>query len=323
MKSWRASFLLFFIIGNASCNTSILQENVPEKGTFSPEEIQGDDSKFRLSIENLISYYITQKLTYTSECRIFYKTHVKKWKNKDIVKCFEYAPVEAVPELIHRLLQRKSNLAQKTLDKVIKIIAEGHYTSKYSASVKQLIDAGSSTKEISLQHITNGHDIACETTVLILKANKSLYQNEIPLNTKIYGQPRKEDLIYQSDTDNGRAMCPEAIRLLISYNPELRNVQSERGTPLDLYLLDKKHPDWDVEIAKSLITKKNINMQSNRIRATPLHSLLYHHYNESSYDLEIIVAALKLGADIDLKDTEGITVRDLIKKRADLVSLLE
>jgi hypothetical protein len=311
----------------AFCDASKDQKNALKEVYYSAEEVQQDDVKFRFLIERNIRYYLSVGISTASKCRIFYKTHQKSWQHNDIISCFEYAPAETIPELTNRLLQRRSVLAQNTLDTVLKTIAEFFATSKYSTTVKQLINSGASAEKVSLQHITNGHDIMCEATVLILKSNKHLYQHESSLNTRVDGVFRKEDLIYQSDTDNGRAMCPEAIRLLISYNPELRNVQSERGilpglVPLGLYLLDKKHPDWDVEIAKSLITKKNINMQSNRIRATPLHSLLYHHYNESSYDLEIIVVALKLGADIDLKDKEGITVRDLIKKRADLVSLL-
>ncbi len=265
---------------------------------------------------------IFRKLVETkfSLCHILINEIIKPLKVNEVVDCIESATFEMKPFLIKRILEREEKVSRKILSRVLEVIAQDPYSGIYSKTIKKLMDAGASTKNINLQLVQkdgNNH-IACNSVILILRSNKDLYLNKSRLNNK---PSSLNDLHYLADTGNGRELCSSAILLLASYNSELLNVQDYRGfTPLHYYLEDSNHPQWDVKTAKILMTKENINMQIH-MGHTALQMLINH--SKTRWDLDLIKTGLELGADINIKNKKDISLKDLILKRPELRSVLK
>ena len=246
---------------------------------------------------------------------LFLLENRKKFQDKEIMECYHSRIFVNIryTTLIANLIAKKGHaIPQKTLNKIIKYIAEDSSIpdDQKLLTIKNLIKSGASTKDISLNYVIyNNTDFACKSVMQILKNNKALYQRTPP------PKPLQYDLNYLSDTDDGRRLCPEAILLLVSYNPKLRNIQGDVDTfgltPLQIYLVDQKQSNWRLDVAKRLMTKENINMTSGL--KTPLEILL--DFGKSTpWDLKVIRYAMKLGADIT-------PIKDIILKRADLKPL--
>jgi len=248
---------------------------------------------------------------------LFLLENRKKYQDKKVMECFDSITLvgNSVKHtiLIANLIAKKGPaIPQKTLNKIIKSIAQDSTIpdDQKLLTIKNLIKSGASTKDISLNHVVyNNTNFACKSLMQILKNNKALYQRTPP------PKPLQYDLNYLSDTDDGRRLCPEAILLLVSYNPKLRNIQGDVDTfgltPLQLYLIDQKQSNWRLDVAKRLMTKENINMTSGL--KTPLEILL--DFGKSTpWDLKVIRYAMKLGADIT-------PIKDIILKREDLKPL--
>jgi len=156
---------------------------------------------------------------------------------------------------------------------------------------------------------------SCKTLILILKRNKAIYQQNPVRKFNRY------DLQILTDMTTS-ILCPKAIDTLIDINPKLRNIRDESGiTPLNYYLYDTTSTNWSAGIAKKLMTKENINVRGLE-SDVPLYSLL-HYDNKTRWDKGLIKYAIKLGADINLKNQDGISVRDMILKRPDLRSVID
>ena len=247
---------------------------------------------------------------------LFLLENRKKYQDKKVMECFDSITLvgNSVKHtiLIANLIAKKGPaIPQKTLNKIIKSIAQDSTIpdNQKLLTIKNLIKSGASTKDISLNLVVyNNTNFACKSLMQILKNNKALYQRTPP------PKPLQYDLNYISDTDS-RIPCPEAILLLVSYNPKLRNIQGDVDTfgltPLQIYLVDQKQSNWRLDVAKRLMTKENINMTSGL--KTPLEILL--DFGKSTpWDLKVIRYAMKLGADIT-------PIKDIILKREDLKPL--
>lgn len=115
-------------------------------------------------------------------------------------------------------------------------------------------------------------------------------------------------------------VCPEAIEKLARANPALLNKRQNYSgaNPLHLYLSGL---NVDIELVNKLITSANINMKTN-LGNTPLHEFLINHKSLANINQQIIKMMIARGANINIKNNEGVTVKDLMLKNPDLSGLL-
>ena len=202
--------------------------------------------------------------------------------------------------------------------------------------IRALVNRGIPTQDILLQTINDGSENPlCEVTTFFLKKNIQFYkrdkwlneskQQRIDFDKTLHPIYRKSDLHYLTDTLIRSDTCFGAIELLVSTNPNLRDLVIDKyynSTPLNLYMvgfIDRYKKD--ISIAKQLITQTNVNRRDN-YGNTPLHSLLING-SSTRRDPTLVRVFLQKGANIDIKNKNGITARELIIKRPDLKSLLK
>lgn len=299
-------FLILIAIFSYGCG-------VKEKETFK----EGQPNKNMASVRSINNdkVVLSALVANTGEtCKNLLKEDNALLKQKEVIECIENTTGELLPLIVDNLLKHKPPVSIKILTNVVEKIAQNPFKAKYTNAIRRLMEAGASTQNISIQLVLDGSDVSCSSLMLILKSNKRYYESmSASSKAQINKESREGDLHFLSDTGNGRAMCPKAIFLLAGYNPKLLDKQDERGyTPVHYYFEDSNHPQWNIRIAKLLMTKKNINMQTN-IGNTPLHMLL--QYNKSKWDLDLIKTARALGANMYLKNKKDTTVKDLIIKR--------
>lgn len=255
------------------------------------------------------------------KCYIFLDSYQGSLNRKNLSDCL-IENRDLTPTIVDKLLTRKRAVSQKTLDEVLKLIIISTLSTRHTKTIKKLIDAGASTENFNVR-IYSGNDIACGAVLMILEKNKKFYQRDDLLGITVDGFPRGLDLHFLTNTGIGRGLCPEAIPLLVSFNQKLINFQSEYDhlSPLHEYLYDVRHSDWDMNTAKLLMSKGNINLQTKQGNTALHYLLLYNQEDMSDKIIELIANALKLGADLTLKNEHGVTVKDLIMKRPDLKSV--
>ena len=308
-----------FLITSSSSACDQAFKSTLSKGSIkqtSPISIKNKSANKEITLQNRIKEKYPKCLLLLNNKNDFYP-------HKKVIDCFKIVSVSLTPFLIKKLLEKR-NISTKTLTKVLEIVATDTSTAVYSGLIKQLIDAGASTKNVRIDGVTwNNRDFSCNSVMLIIKHNKEIYQQDpVP-------EWNRYDLHHLSDTDDGRSLCPKAIETLVDFNPKLRNVPSDIGplsneTPLHLYLSDSQHPDWNAGVAKKLMTKENINMVDGG-GYVPLY-LLLNFDHQTPRDRELIEYALKLGADLNIKNHkngDGASVKELILKRPDLRSLVK
>lgn len=192
-----------------------------------------------------------------------------------------------------------------------------------------MINKGVPVKDVLLRQIGEGGTLwaPCEAYNLFLnqniklyKDNKTLYEpiSDIDGQKGINSSYRWEDLHHLSDHTYN--VCPEAIEKLARANPALLNKrQNYNGAnPLHLYLSGL---NVDIELVNKLITSANINMKTN-LGNTPLHEFLINHKSLANINQQIIKMMIARGANINIKNNEGVTVKDLMLKNPDLSGLL-
>lgn len=201
--------------------------------------------------------------------------------------------------------------------------------------IKTMMDKGVSVRNVLLSQIgEGGHAWAsCESFLLILNKNIGLYKDKKTLNEPVPSYEKGEHPSYRWKdifhlTDFGYNICPEAIKRLVQANPdELLNkrLAMSEGNPLHNYLagVDMSRPE-SVPLIKMLTTPINVNMKS-KWSGTPLHGFLSNIATRaSSQDKHMITWFIEQGANINLKNAEGVTVKDLIlKSRPDLSGVLK
>jgi hypothetical protein len=174
---------------------------------------------------------------------------------------------------------------------------------------------------------------SCSFYMPIFTKNITLYQNQktlytaIPKSNNPYWEDTSRfrwlDLHYLVDTTMRINRCYEIIKTLVKTNFTLLNKKhiNDNGTPLHYFLRDLSIKSLsDIKIIKILTTKTNINMQT-KYGNTPLHEFLMRNH-KSNQDKHIIKWLIEQGADIDIKNNQGLMVKELILENKDLSELL-
>ncbi len=237
-----------------------------------------------------------------------------------------YLAIKLSPHLMKLSISDLTNILNITLS-----------SSRYASNpkfIKTLLDRGVPTEHILLQQIrwwssTTG---GCSVVMLILKKNAHLYVQKkylnepVPLDidgkikkAKSGAAYRRDDLFPFTYNHAHSVLCPNVIAELLKINPDLRDsVDSNKETPLHQYM--DMFPN-QLTLGKKLISKNNINLQ-DAFGRTPLHILLHYVTSPDKRVIEMTKALLKSGAKIDLRNKEGVTVRELIMKHPELKKLL-
>ena len=268
-------------------------------------------------------------------CRVLFNK--KSPSQSKIDNCIYAVNKTSTPQFIDRLLNHKPSVPKETLGKLTNTLTNYDTYTKYIGSLKKLIQAGAPTENVNVPYIWHGNDFACNSVMLILKNNIHLYKDKHALQSKPIGavpnhtsKKRVTDLSWLANTSDGKSICNGAIKYLVSYNPNLLN-KPQGFTPLHSYLGDLNHPQWDIKVAKLLMTKNNVNSHGKE-GVTPLHGLLANG-RKSKWDLVVLKEILKLGGDVSIKGEAGelnfktskrkkVSVKELIMKRPDLIGVL-
>jgi len=241
LMTMKKLLLIFLLTGSSSACSQTFESNI-SKGSIK-QTSTNKEAHFRNRIEEKYP-----------KCRLLIDKN-ESYLHKEVIDCFETVTFSLRPFLIKKFLE-KQHISTKTLTKVLEVVATDTSTAVHSKLIKQLIEAGASTKKVRLNNVTwNNRNFSCDSVMLIIKSNKEIYQQDpVP-------EWNRYDLHHLSDTDDGRSLCPKAIETLVGYNPKLRNIKDKYDyTPLHHYLSDSQHPDWNAGVAKNLMTKENINM---------------------------------------------------------------
>jgi hypothetical protein len=201
--------------------------------------------------------------------------------------------------------------------------------------IQSLITQGVPVKNVLLNQVGKGGSDAesCKPYHLFLSENITLYQSSKTLYEPIpdiNGQQgiapsyRWEDLYYLADTSYRTYTCYDDIALLVKVAPDLLNKKHnyDGATPLHYYLRGLfKRDKQDIKLVSILMTPTNVNMKSNDGN-TPLHELL-NGKKPFVTDKQIIQMMIDKGADINIRNNQGVTVREIIEKRLDLFNLVK
>lgn len=265
-------------------------------------------------------------------CKVIINSNNKMLTHKEVIECIDdltfklsqsnRAPKNLFKYLGYKLVSKEASIPKGTLTKVVEKVAQGY--SGYSEFISFLISKGASTKDISLQLVLDGNSVNCQSTLAILKNNKNIYSDSSSTK-EINGYRVSQDLTFLADTGDGRKVCPKAIKYLAKLNPKLRNIkQRSLGfTPLHFLFTDfdnTGNTPRNRSLAKILMTKKNINMSSNA-GDTPLH-VLFLYGSPKKEDLPIIKQIINLGANLNIRNKKGVSVKELIIKNPEFRSLL-
>jgi ankyrin repeat protein len=213
------------------------------------------------------------------------------------------------------------------LKQVLNHVAESSYPGN-PKFIKWLIDKGVPTKDIVL--VAPDSKESCQVNKLILEKNRELYLDDKYLNSSLgrdHISPR--NLLFYLVANTNQTPCPDVIMILIAINPDLRNYQNDFGsTPLHHYMESYRDGIFDsINLAKKLITPKNINIQ-NKLGQTPLHMYLVNkmyvqiHDPLRMRDINMIKTMLQSGANIEIKDNRGISIKEIMKASPQLAKLI-
>ena len=196
--------------------------------------------------------------------------------------------------------------------------------------IQSMIDHGISVEKVLLSEIGAGAVgwASCDSYMLLLNKNIALYKNDKTLYEPVYDADeetkgstpsyRLEDIHHLADPNY--TICPEVIEWLVRVNPELPNKRGDIGyygsTPLHLFLGSTyMRKSSDIKVLNNLITPTNINMKDND-GDTPLHRFIGNK-NTTNLAIKKKIAKMMIsrGANINIKNNEGITVKDLMLKQ--------
>jgi len=272
------------------------------------------------------------------ECKYFLE-HTKPVEEKNIISCFERVLHESPPKgLVGYMITHTdfSRLSKPTLSKLTELFVL--LRAREHKIISKLIGLGAQTKNISIglaadygdegEQQVIGNSRNCKTIELIIANNKKFYQSGGLYTGKT--KVKATDLHNITSTFDQWNICPKAVKLLTKYNPGMRDIiDPVVGTPLRQLLSDFSKVGNNPELVKILMTHKNINLQDEAKYGgnTPLHLLLKYSVTTSNPSLkanarDVIRAMINMGANINIKNKDGITVRELINKHPDLRHLL-
>ncbi len=284
-------------------------------------EIQADGSSYDV-ILNELEFKAEVERNYP-ECGMFLDNYPKPLEQGKLRECLIENRV-LTPTIVAKILAHQPPVSKEFIDEALEIVLISTMSTPHIKAIKKLINAGASTEKFNAE-IHSGNDIACEVVSVVIKKNKEFYKDEKLLSIKRDGyHSRWLDLHYLTNTVTEYNLCNKAATLLVGINPKLINYQKEddKSTPLHNYLYDVNYSHWEMGVAKLLMSKENINLQT-KWGDTALHYLLLYNKESTAKLIELLKNALSLGADLTLKNEEGITVKELIMKQPDLVSVLK
>ncbi len=183
--------------------------------------------------------------------------------------------------------------------------------------IKKLINRGASTKNIPIDRIVNHNDVICEPIEIILENNEELYRTNPVFG--IGNSVDASDIFPLVDTYVGHHyVCVKAIEKLISYYPESIDLNSN-GIPLKHLLQNPEPTKVPPTLAVKLLSNDNVNMTDDA-GDTALHTYLMGNQHRGIKSLKkyqtVIDKFIELGGDLDLKNNNGITVRELLIKNS-------
>ena len=267
------------------------------------------------------------------ECQYFIKD-IKPVAETSVINCFERVLHEQPPKGFVSYMTKQtnfSNFSKKSLEKILKLFV--YLRAREIKTVRKLISLGAPTNHISIGLISDygdqgeqlvvGNARNCKTIEMIIINNRKFYQSGGVYTGGI--KTKATDLHNLTSTFDQWYVCPKAVKLLSTYNPRMKDVIDQTfGTPLEQLFSDFSKVRRDPELAKVLMTKTNINRQVKG--NTPLHILLLYSVSDQpnlkAKDKYTVKAMLDMGANIDLKNKNGITAREAILKRNDLKYLI-
>lgn len=205
------------------------------------------------------------------------------------------------------------------------------------AFIETLVEKGISPKYVLLSRVGDSSPWAsCEGYMFILDKNIGLYEDKKTLyepvqhrdagSTSSYSYYRWMDLFHLTDPANN--ICPEVIERLVRASPELLNKRDplNMATPLNQFLAASENSPRKMQVIKILTTPVNINLKNNA-GDTPLHTFLKNENPDTNSsgdpDKQVVKWLIEQGANINLKDKQGISVKELLLKRPDLSGLLK
>jgi len=268
------------------------------------------------------------------ECEYFIK-NTKPVTEKNITNCFERVLHEQPPKgFVSYMVEHTNfnNLSKQTLGELLKLFTE--LRAREFKIVRKLINLGAPTTHISIgliadygdqgEQLVVGNARNCKAIEMIIINNRKFYQSGGLYTGRI--KMKATDLHNLTRTFDQWYICPRAVKLLSGYNPRMKDISDQTsGTPLDQLFSDFSKVGRDPELAKVLMTKTNINRQVGG--NTPLHILLLYSVTDQpslkAKDKYTVKAMLDMGANIDLKNKNGVTAREEILKRNDLKYLLK
>lgn len=152
-------------------------------------------------------------------------------------------------------------------------------------TISKLISLGTPTNHISIglvadygdqgEQLVVGNSRNCRTIELIITNNRKFYQSGGLYTGRI--KMKVTDLHNLTSTFDQWYICPKAVKMLVKYNPRMRNIiDPVFGTPLRQLLSDFSKVDRNPELAKILMTKRNINLQ-DEARCTSSVAKVFSH----------------------------------------------
>ncbi len=315
-------FSSFFLLGCSNSNkTNVTKNNIKVVDLTDAYIIERRTAANRINNNATLKQFLNKEKFY-KPCKIFLKESqsIQPPTPKTILECFETAPGTATPYLVEKVLQLQPAIPKTTLTKILKSIA--YTNAQHTSSIKRLIKAGATTEMINLDYVRSGNTRGCDSLEVIIKNNKILYQNSLLSKSTRFQKEALHNLAVSGMEIN---LCTKAIRLLIHYNPALLDYQSGYyQTPLVAYLLDPAWDQWDLQTAKLLMTKKNLNYQGKHGN-TALFALGSHSgTRKTRFDQAIINAALAKGADLNIKNKQGLSYAGyILTERPDLLDFVQ
>ncbi len=216
--------------------------------------------------EQYINTVITHKKTNLKQeipaCQLLFNK--KPLAQQKIDNCLDELKETSISPFIDKLLMHKPKVSRVTLSRLTNTLTNYDVYTKYIGALKKLIKAGASTENVNVPYIWHGNDFSCDSVMVILKNNIHFYKDKHALQSKPKGvipdhssKKRIADLFLLANTADGKSICSNEIKFLAQYNPKL--LDNKEFTPLDAYLADRFHPQWNIVIAKTLMTKENTN----------------------------------------------------------------
>ncbi len=266
---------------------------------------------------------------------MIYSSHVKslpKYLQKKLYK----KPFDIY--LGKKVLSHLKQLSREELTILLRHISNGFADN--INFIKLLVGMGANTDDLLVSHTHSwAHNNHCDAKRYILSRNKDAYKDKtsiykpIPIGLlnsdtgfkeKYIRNYFRKNILFNLTYNHSHSpfRCTKVLELLLNEaNPLLRDVKdSYNSTPLHKFMdtFGSRIPnDLAVKLGVKLISKKNINIQ-DKGGETPLHKLISSVSARPDHYRAMYKELMKAGANIDLKDKKGVSVRELISIRPEL-----